>query len=169
MKYFFTIFTIIYCSVSFSQTTPQDSISKKNSFWKNVRFGGGINLAFGNTTTVGISPTAIYDFNHQFSLGLGAGYQYNKSNNYRSNVFNISIISLYNPFPNAQFSAEFEQNFVNRKINDITSNYDYPSLYIGAAYTIGNNFSIGLRYDVLYKKEKSIYTSAFSPIIRVYF
>ena len=58
---------------------------------------------------------------------------------------------------------------VNQKIGDDTNSYWLPALYVGAAYSMGRHAAIGVRYDVLYDDEKSIYDSAFTPFVRVYF
>lgn len=183
MKNIFTLFILSISLCSIAQTNPTDSIQKiqkdsitiktpvqQPTFWKNIRFGGGLGVGFGNNaTTISISPTAVYDFNNNFSLGLGVGYQYSKRGAVRSNIYSLSALSLYNPFRGIQISAEFEQLFANQKYNNQTYKKTIPSLYIGAAYTIGRNVSIGIRYDVLFDKNKSIYDSAFSPIFRVFF
>ncbi|MFT5217580.1 MAG: hypothetical protein ACI83H_002720 [Glaciecola sp.] len=41
-------------------------------------------------------------------------------------------------------------------------------LYLGAGYRTGN-FTIGIRYDVLYDNEKSIFADPWMPFFRVYF
>ena len=139
------------------------------SFWDKVQFGGGLGFGIGsNRTTISVAPSAIYNFNPKFSLGLGASYLYAKNGDFKSNVFGASVLSLYNPFEQFQLSAEFEHLFVNQKFGAVKTNSDYPALYVGAAYRIGS-FSAGLRYDVLYDNNKSIYASAFSPIFRFYF
>ncbi|TYP99366.1 hypothetical protein C7447_102688 [Tenacibaculum adriaticum] len=159
------IFTLLFL-ITFSTIVGQE---KQSDFWENVRFGGGIGLGFGNNnTTIAVSPTAVYDFNEQFSLGVSLGYIYNKRGDYKSNVFSGSLLSLYRPYTNIEFSGEFEQLFVNQKFAIATDNYNYPALYLGAAYRT-RNVSFGLRYDVLYNENKSIYTSAVSPIIRIFF
>ena len=139
-------------------------------FWDNVRFGGGFGLGFGsNQTTIAISPSAIYEFNDMFALGLGGSYLYAKNGNLKSNVYGASFISLFNPVEEIQLSAEFEQLFVTQKqLGFDNYNFDYPALYLGAAYRVGR-FAVGVRYDVLYDNNKSIFASAFSPIIRFYF
>jgi len=161
-------FTLLFfLLVSYSILGQNDNNS---NFWDNVRFGGGFGLGFGsNSTTISVSPSAIYEFNDMFALGLGGSYLYSKNNDLKSNVFGAGIISLFNPTQEFQLSAEFEQLFVNQKLPGFTdAKFDYPALYLGAAYRVGS-FSAGLRYDVLYDGGKSIYTSAFSPIFRFYF
>jgi hypothetical protein len=69
-----------------------------------------------------------------------------------------------------QFSTEFEQLKIDQKyafVND--SDLWQSALYIGAEYVTGN-ISMGLRYDVLFDKTTNvIYSSALSPIFRVFF
>jgi len=143
--------------------------TKESNFWDNVRFGGGIGLALGNSTNFAITPTAIYDFNDQFSAGISLGYQYASANDFVSNVFSTGVLSLYNPFEGVQISAEFEQLFVNQRLDDFSDSFSYPALYLGAAYRVSDYVSLGFRYDVLFNNEQSIYTSAISPIVRVFF
>ncbi len=139
-------------------------------FWDNVHFGGGFGLGFGSDqTTISIAPSAIYDFGNGLYLGLGGSYLYAKNNDLKSDVFGASIISLFNPVEEIQLSAEFEQLFVTqRQLGFDNNNFDYPALYLGAAYRVGW-FAAGVRFDVLYDDNKSIYTSPFSPIVRFYF
>ena len=143
--------------------------SQESSFTDNIRVGGTFGFSFGsNTTILSISPSAIYDFNEELSLGGSIGYLYNKSYNYSANMYTASIITLYRPIPEIEFSGELLQSYVNKTINNIENNYNYPSFYIGAAY-ISGKFTFGVQYDVIYKKDKSVYANAFSPFIRVFF
>lgn len=163
MKKLFFLICLTICSLSFSQN---DSTI---DFWDNVRFGGGFGLNFGNNiTTVSVNPTAVYDFNEKISLGTSLGYTYNKNGDYKSNIYTASILSLFQPFDGVEMSAELEQLFVNSKLGSLSNNYNYPALYLGLAYRI-RNISIGGRFDILYKDDKSIYTSPFTPFIRVFF
>ena len=158
---------LIFLLFAIFANAQQDNDPK---FWDHVHFGGGFGLGFGsNQTTIAISPSAIYEFNEMFALGLGGSYLYAKNNDLKSNVFGASIISLFNPLNEVQLSVEFEQLFVTQKqlgFDDYT--FDYPALYLGAAYRVGW-FAAGLRFDVLYDEDKSIFASPFSPIIRFYF
>ncbi|WP_271406134.1 hypothetical protein [Tenacibaculum soleae] len=145
------------------------SFSQESSFWNNTRFGGSFGFSFGsNTTTLSISPSAIYDFSEEFSLGGSIGYLYNKSSNYSANMYSASIITLYRPIPEIEFSGELLQSYVSKKIGTVKDNYSYPSLNIGAAYITGK-VTFGVQYDVLYQEDKSIYANAFSPFIRIFF
>lgn len=162
-----SIFTYIILLLSTQTILSQENI--KHHFWSNVQFGGGLNLSFGNNiTNIGVSPSAIYNFSDQFSTGFGISYLYAENNDFNEvlNVYGGSLLSFFNPIEEFELSAEFEKMFVSQ------SNFnsrDIDALYLGFGYIIGKNISLGIRYDVLYDKNKSIYGSAFSPIARVYF
>ncbi len=154
------------------KTEPDNQILQvpKPTFWDNVYFGGGIGLGFAqNSTTINISPGAIYDFQNGFALGVSFGYLYSKIDDFKSNVFTPGIIALYNPAEKIQLSAQFEHLFVNQTFaGSSSSSFDYSALYLGVAYRIGWA-AFGVRYDVLFNERDSIFVSAFSPIVRIYF
>lgn len=164
----------ILISLSLSSLAQTQTVSPASDFWNHVRFGGGIGLSFGDGFFSGtLAPSAIYEFNQQFAFGLGLNGTYNKRKDiYQSTVFGGSLIGLFNPIPEIQLSAEFEELHVNRKWEyqnlTATENYWYPALFIGAGFR-SQNIAVGIRYDVLYDKEKSIYGDAWAPFMRVYF
>ena len=143
-------------------------------FWQNVRFGGGIGLSFGDGFFSGtLAPSAIYEFNSQFGLGVGLnGTINNQKNIYKSTILGGSLIGLFTPINSIQLSAEFEQLNVNRKfessLNLPDDNYWSPALFVGAGYRSGN-VTFGIRYDLLYDVEKSIYADPWAPFVRFYF
>lgn len=146
----------------------------EDSFWKHVRFGGGLGLSFGDGFFSGtLAPSAIYEFNPQFALGVGLNGTYaSRKDYYKATIFGGSVIGLYNPINELQLSAEFEELNVNRKWEfedgDVTDNYWYPALFLGAGYR-SRHVTFGIRYDVLYDDDKSIYANAWMPFVRVYF
>lgn len=147
---------------------------QKSPFMTKVRIGGGIGLSFGNGFFSGtLAPSAIYDFNNKFSMGLGLNGTYNKRKNlYKSTIIGGSVLGLYNVIPQLQISTEFEQLHVSRSYDNLLfrldDDYWYPALFLGAGFR-QNNFTIGLRYDILYDSVKSVYASAYVPFVRVYF
>ncbi|AUC22873.1 MULTISPECIES: hypothetical protein [Polaribacter] len=157
----YVLFLFLSCSFTmFSQ--------ENTDFWDNVQFGGGVSMSFGSQTTIGISPSAIYNFDNGFALGTGLTYIYSKYETTKTNVYGASIISLYQiPNIGIQLSGEFEQSFANISENSNSTSTSFPALYLGAAYNTGR-FAVGIRYDVLYDS-RSVYASAFSPIVRFYF
>ncbi|HIP47920.1 MAG TPA: hypothetical protein EYG92_03010 [Lutibacter sp.] len=155
--------------LTFSQIQSKES---ENPFWKNVRFGGGMQLSIEQSyTTIGVSPSAIYEFSDKFASGIGVSYLYSKvrSQDVRYNIYGVSALMLYNPINAIQLSTEFEELNIHTNNNGSKSDYWNPALYIGAAYSMNRNVAMGVRYDVLYIENKSIYNNAFNPFIRIYF
>ena len=168
LKISISIVLLLLTSLVWSQNKK---VKKQHPFWKNVRFGGGIQLSIGNGyTTLGVSPSAIYDVSNKFSLGLGGSYLYSgvKLQDLHYNVYGMSALALFSPFNRFQLSAEFEEMNINRDYQGDKDSYWNPALYMGAAFSAGRRVAIGLRYDVLFN-ENSIYDTAFNPFIRVYF
>ncbi|MGG5486874.1 MULTISPECIES: alpha-ketoglutarate decarboxylase [Flavobacteriaceae] len=165
------IILLILISVCFNTVNAQENTS---DFWNHVRFGGGVGLSFGDGFFSGtLAPSAIYEFNNQFALGLGLNGTYNSRKNfYKSTIFGGSLIGLFQPINEIQLSAEFEELNVSRKWEDNLGiedqNYWYPALFIGAGYRT-QNVTFGIRYDVLYDEDKSIYADPWMPFVRFYF
>ena len=107
------IFAFVFCIVFQSALNAQN---QDTGFWNHVRFGGGIGLSFGNDFFSGtIAPSAIYDFNDVFAIGLGLNATFSKQDNFhKSTILGGSLISLFNPIPDIQLSAELEQLNVDR-------------------------------------------------------
>lgn len=165
------LLTIIFISTSLSTSIAQQD---SNKFWNNVRYGGGIGLGFGNGFFSGsITPSAIYQFNQVFAMGLGLNGTYNsRKDYYKSYIVGGSILGLVNPIPSIQLSAEFEELNISRTWDDYyeidKENYWYPALFFGIGYST-NNVTMGIRYDVLYDRNKSIYAEPWIPFVRFYF
>ena len=165
------IFMVLFFLLAINQTWGQNEHYKSSS---PVRIGGGIGLSFGSGYFSGtLAPSAIYQFNEQFAMGLGLSGTYNSlKNRYTSTIIGGSVIALYNVIPEIQFSAEFEELNVTRKYEydglNSNENYWYPGLFLGLGFHSGN-VAVGIRYDVLYNRQKSIYANAYVPFVRVYF
>ncbi|MEO5788553.1 MAG: alpha-ketoglutarate decarboxylase [Gelidibacter sp.] len=170
-----SLFTCLIMLVFSLHSQAQIQTAQSSSdFWNHVRFGGGIGLSLGDGFFSGtLAPSAIYEFNNQFALGIGLNGTYNTQKNaYKSTVLGGSLIGLFNPIPEIQLSAEFEELNVSRNWDDRFAipkeNYWYPALFVGAGFR-SHNVAVGIRYDVLYDKAKSIYAEAWAPFVRVYF
>ena len=145
----------------------------EDSFIDHVRFGGSLGLSFNNDFfSASLAPKAVYDFNRYTSVGVGLLGSYTNGDNYTSINYGGSVLGLLKPLRFLQLSAELEELHVSRKWEfdggDVKDSYWYPALFIGAGYTNGP-MTIGIRYDVLYDEEKSIYGRAFMPFVSVYF
>ena len=161
---------LMYFSTVYGQETQSE-------FWSKVRFGGGIGLSFGSDYFSGtLAPSAIYEFNDNFASGLGLNATYRSEKDfYRSTILGGSVLALYNVIPAIQLSAELEQLNENRRYDDglifvrePETNFWYTALFLGAGYRL-QYITVGLRYDVLYKEDESIYGTAWLPFVRVFF
>jgi len=164
MRYIVLSVVLLFSMHSFSQSKP----IQKSDFWDHVQFGGGINLNFSNQYTVlGLSPSALYNFTDQLASGVSISYLYVKNKNVTDplNVYGTSLLLRYKPIDELQVSTEFEENFL--KQGNVKQTI--PALYFGLGYNVSDNIGVGVRYDVLYDTNKSIYPSAVTPFIRVYF
>jgi len=144
-------------------------------FWDHVQFGGGLGLSFGSGyTDITIAPSAIYNFNQYVALGVGlSGTYVDAKDFYSSYIYGGSLIALFTPFEQIQLSTELEQVRVNNEYDvtngsSIKDNFWNTALYLGAGFRSGN-VTLGVRYNVLFKKNDNVYSEAFMPFVRVYF
>lgn len=171
-----TLLILFFISFSFG-VYGQDKEQKqeKSNFWDHVQFGGGFGLNIGTGfTDVTIAPSAIYNFNRYVSMGVGLqGSIVSQKDYYTSALYGATLITLFNPIEEAQISLELEQVRVNSTFQtvggaNIKDNFWNTGLYVGAGYRM-NNVTVGVRYNLLFDKDKSVYSDALMPFIRVYF
>ncbi|MFT3794819.1 hypothetical protein [Flavobacterium sp.] len=172
-------FLLLWSSAVFSQTQP-DSIRAKSDFWQRVQFGGGIGLSIGSGyTDIALAPGAIYNFNPYVAAGVGLQGSYVRvKNEYESYIYGGSLIGLFRPVEYVQLSLELEQLRVNTSFSNFFNpdpanrypddNFWNTALYIGAGYAV-ENVTIGIRYNLLFDRDKSVYSEPVMPFIRVYF
>ncbi len=164
------ILAVLFLSIN--KLNGQNTTSQSN-FWKNVQFGGGLTLGFGSGfTNLGVSPSMLYNVNEFVSVGTGLQISYvSADNNYSSLIYGINVTTLFNPIESIQLSVELEQLKVNTTFDNSTllkQSFWNTGLFLGAGYRT-NNITIGGRYNILFNKDKSIYSNAFLPFVRVYF
>ncbi len=105
-------------------------------------FGGGINLALGTITNVGISPTVGYHFTKKFVAGVGIGYSYLEIKDYydlytsstgdqyfplKSSVIYPNVWATYN-LNNNPYNTFFVQGQFEYDIMQATQ-YNYDATY----------------------------------------
>ena len=174
-KYLYFILLILNC-FAFSTINAQDNRQNNTTdFWQNVRFGGGIGLSFGDNFFSGtLAPSAIYQFNEQFAFGVGLTGTYNEQKDiYKSTVLGGSLIGLFSPINEIQLSVELEELNINQDFNqnfviNSDENFWYTALFLGVGYRAGS-VTFGVRYDVLYDRDSSVYADPWIPFVRVYF
>ena len=169
-----TILFFIGTSIgSYGQTDAP--VPPKSDFWKHVQFGGGFDVSVGSGfTDITVAPSAIYNLNNYVSIGAGIqGSIVSQKDFYSSAIYGLSVITLLNPVEEVQISLEVEQVRVNNTFRNPTTgtlkeNFWNTGLFVGAGYRM-ENVTVGMRYNLLYNKDKNVYSDALMPFIRVYF
>lgn len=145
-------------------------------------FGGGLQLSFGNVTSISVSPVLGYRISDNFAAGVGFGYQYLKIKDYfqiedlygsisyqdyKSSIISPSVWGRYLITPNIFAHLEYEHNFLSfqdyryspsgsGEIEGYKVKYQAPCLLVGGGYRqeLGANssFFIMLMYDVIQDK-----------------
>lgn len=172
-------FLLLCGHVAFSQEHPE-LLRPKSDFWQRVQFGGGIGVSIGpGYSDILLAPGAIYNFNRYVAAGVGLQGSYVRvKNDYESYIYGGSLIGLCRPIDFVQLSLELEQLRVNTSFSNVYNpnpanpypddNFWNTALYVGAGYSV-ENVTIGIRYNVLYDRNKSVYSEPFMPFIRAYF
>lgn len=175
-KFIGFLLLIIFCVKATAQQSAQkQTIKPKPDFWQHVQFGGGLGISIGSGfTDITIAPSAIYNVNPYWAIGSGLQGSYiSQKNYYSSGIYGISIISLFNPMPEIQLSLEIEEVRVNSSyqsigFSEIKNNFWNTGLFVGAGYKI-ENVTLGVRYNLLFNKDKNVYSDALMPFVRAYF
>lgn len=143
-------------------------------FWRKVQYGGavGLNIGGGFTNAL-LAPSAKYNVDETISIGVGLQGSYVASNNnYSSLIYGGSIFALANLSDEIQLSADLDQLKVNTTYDSVFSipskHFWNTALFLGVGFR-SENITVGAKYNVLFKKEDSVYSDAFMPFVRVYF
>lgn len=141
--------------------------SHEQSRW---RVGGNIGLSFGNNDYFGlaISPSIGYKITRELEGGVTAGYRYSKWSHSKQNMFNVGPYINYYPINSIFLRSHYEYYTGNQKYDNIakTRNFDESALWVGGGYRSGGPVKIyvGLMYNVLYKKDNSVFANGLRPI-----
>ncbi|GGE33425.1 hypothetical protein [Psychroflexus planctonicus] len=163
-----TILIISFCFFSVVHAQNPDSDS---TFWNRMQWGGtgALNIS-NNFTSISVSPQAIYPLKSYFATGVGLQYSYLRSkNNFTSHLYGGSWLNIFTPIPEVQISTELEQLRVNNRLaNGVKDDFWNTALFLGIGYR-QQNFTIGIRYNVLFDEDRNIYPRAWMPFVRVFF
>lgn len=173
----------LFCTDVFAQpdSTWEPRPVYRSDFWQHVQIGGGLGLGFGSGyTDISLAPSAIYNFNRYFAAGVGLNGNYvrfkrysSDIDEYRSWIYGGSLIGLFMPIEQIQLSVELEQLRVNSRLETVDfgtqhENFWNTGLFVGAGYR-AQNVTVGLRYNLLYDRNKTVYADSWMPFVRVYF
>jgi Outer membrane protein beta-barrel domain len=147
-----------------------DSLKKVDK----LKFGCGVGVNFVGGTNLSLSPNATYSLSKSISLGGGLQASYSALKNIQNTTtFGLNLLGNYNPIKQILTTLEFAQLKVkttNESTPEKTSRSFWDTaLFVGAGYNINSKISIGAKYNMLYKEDKSVYSSAIVPFVNIGF
>ncbi len=187
--YSYTLLFLLFTQLLSSQIV-KDSVASKNtdSIFKSnnlvvidtlkkeskIKFGCGFGLNFVGGTSINIAPNLTYKVSNKISFGAGLQGSYNSIKNLQNTTtFGANLLGFYNPSKTIQTILEFVELNVNSEteINSVKTSKSFwdTALFIGAGINITKKITIGAKYNLLYKEEKSAYTSAIVPFVNIGF
>ena len=157
-----------------AQIGTSTQIGGENSKWT---FGGyaGLGGAFGNGGGVSlyVTPRVGYKVTENLETGLASNLTWSNSKYYSSTMIGVGPFLNYYFSRNFYVSCRFHEYFINQKdkVNNLKYSADEAALYLGGGYMqrLGNRtyMQIGGMYNVLYKKDKSVFGGGFIPSVGI--
>ena len=174
------LFLLLILGIGFTlqaQIGTSKTFSDTESKWT---FGGyaGLGGTFGSNgggTSVYISPRVGYKLTDNFEAGLASNFTWSNSKYYSSSTVGVGPFVNYYIARNFYLSGMFQEYFFNQKnkVTNVKYSGDEAALYFGGGYMqrIGERayMQIGGMYNVLYKKDESVFGSGFVPSVGVVF
>lgn len=157
-----------------AQIGTSTQIGGENSKWT---FGGyaGLGGAFGKGGGVSlyVTPRVGYKVTENLETGLASNLTWSNSKYYSSTMIGMGPFLNYYFSRNFYLSGMFQEYFINQKdkVNNLKYSADEAALYLGGGYMqrLGNRtyMQIGGMYNVLYKKDKSVFGGGFIPSVGI--
>ncbi len=134
---------------------------------------GGFGLYWSNYAFyLAVQPGILYRLTPRFHLGANASLIYTTDVNFGTRrkiyIYGWDLLAMYIPERNLELSIDWQRTFAHIYQGGSHLKTDYNSLFAGAGYRT-SHMVIGVKYDLLYYKGKSIYDSPWQPFIRIYF
>lgn len=139
---------------------------------KRLKFGMGFGFNFVGGTNISLSPNLTYKLSDKVSLGAGLMFNYMGIKDLqRTMTYGANALAFYTPVNKLLTTLEFAQLKVNRKMltDDTEDDFWESALFVGAGYQITPKIAAGAKYNLLYNKDKSIYTSPVVPFVNIIF
>lgn len=176
MKILLLSLTLLLSVNSFSQILPDyEPQSKKDS--TRFTYGGyaGLSGTFGTYGGFGIyvSPRVGYKIKENLEAGLSGTYNLQSNRYYSVNMVGVGPFVNYYFGRSAYLTTQYHHNFVSQKdkVNHETITANEPALYIGGGFMqhMGGKTYLqsGLLYNVLYKKENSVFSGGLVPNVGI--
>ena len=168
---FLTFSFIINAQIGTS--TPLGGENSKWTFGGSAGLGGS--FGGGGGTSVYLSPRVGYKVTENLETGLAGSFTWASSKYYSSTTTGVGPFLNYYIARNFYISGLFQEYFFNQKnkYDNVKYSGNEAALYLGGGYMqrIGDRayMQIGGMYNVLYRKDKSVFGGGFVPSVGVVF
>ena len=166
------IFLLVFFSLSINYTYSQFG-KPVQSTEKKWRLGASAGISFGENDYLALSlaPSVGYNLGNGVEIGTTLGYQLNKNNYYRTNLISGGPYLNYSVIPQifGRVHYEYYNGSQKNKLNNNEYNISESALWVGGGYESQGpvSFRAGILYNVLYKNNNSIFSSAIRPFAGV--
>lgn len=171
-KVILTFGFVFICGFLFAQQ-GSSSVSKSYSLSK-WTFGGNIGLSGGSYGLgVFVTPRVGYKVSENFEVAANLNYTFQNTKYYSNNLVGFGPSVAYYVQRNFFVNSSFQHYFVSQKHKDTKISYkvNENALYVGGGYMqyLGGRayMQLGVSYNVLYNKNKSIFSTGFVPNVGI--
>lgn len=171
-KIILTLGFILFCGISLAQ---QGTVSTSNTYSPNRwTFGGNIGIT-GGSYGLGffLTPRIGYKITENFELAANVNYTMQSTQYFRNSILGVGPSLHYYIQRNFYVNSSFQHYFVSQKHKSTQETYktNENALYVGGGYMqhLGGRtyMQLGFSYNVLYKKDKSIFSTGFIPNVGI--
>lgn len=169
------ILRLIIFTLSFSLGYAQLSLNNTPVQQKNWRLGFTGGISFGNNEyfSTSISSALGYYLGQGIEAGMTAGFQHSGNKLYNYNLFSGGPYANYSFIPQmfARVHYEYYTGTQKNKVFNYKSNINESALWVGGGYQSNGRVGIraGIMYNVLYKENSRIFSSALKPFAGIVF
>ena len=141
---------------------------------KRLKFGVGFGLNFVGGTNINLSPNLMYSLSDKMAIGAGIQGSYSAIKDLQNTTtFGGNLLTQYNPSKRILMLLEYVGLNVTTKTETTTEEnkdtYWDSALFLGAGINITDKIAVGAKYNMLYDKDKSVYTSPILPFVNISF
>lgn len=164
----------LHLNAQIATSTPLGNTESKWTFGGSAGIGGSFGSG-GGGTSIYLSPRVGYKLTENLEGGLATNFTWSNSNYYSATTIGVGPYLNYYFARNFYVSGMFQEYFFNQKNKYDNQKYsgEEAALYLGGGYMqkIGSSafIQIGGMYNVLYKKESSVFGGGFIPTLGVVF
>ena len=178
-QFLFTIFVLSLSWGCWAQQPQEKNIllpenQKQHNPFDRFTFGGGIGGSIGSSQWgVSLAPRIGYKITDNLEAAFSVNYSFQSGNNVKYHTWGLGPSLNYYIYRNFFVKAAYTHYFIKEiwKRTRDTYSYKEDALYLGGGYMqhLGGRsyLRLGLSYNVLYDKNKSIFSSGLSPEVGI--